>query len=241
MLWHTGGARHENPDARVLLYDVEQQRATAVLREPGRHLAPAWSPSGEDWLAVSTDTGRNQLQYFGTQGVKALMTTDNDEIVFSWSPTSRHVAYAVRERGAESVYGPIHIWDLYTGLTSEVTDVGFRILGFFWSPDGQRLAYLTHLGLPTATWTQWRTVDLVTGQDRGFATFHPSPHMRRIVIGFSQYAQSHRFWSPDGRFLVYSDRDEALVDRVWLVDTWADRDVQPIWVAEGCLGDWSWD
>ena len=62
-----------------------------------------------------------------------------------------------------------------------------------------------------------------------------------MISGFGQRAQSHRFWSPDGRYLVYSDRDDALVDRVWLVDTWADKGTKPILVDQGAIGIWSWD
>ena len=97
------------------------------------------------------------------------------------------------------------------------------------------------MDLGDAVWAQWRVIDLVNGQDRGFAAFHPSPWMEFIISHFSQHAQSHRFWSPDGRYLVYSDRDNALVDRIWLVDTWAEKGAKPILVDEGVIGIWSWD
>jgi hypothetical protein len=64
--------------------------------------------------------------------------------------------------------------------------------------------------------------------------------MRFAIHSFNQYAQSHRFWSPDGRYLVYADRDRALVERVWLVDTWAERGADPIPVDAGSIGFWSW-
>ena len=64
--------------------------------------------------------------------------------------------------------------------------------------------------------------------------------MRFALHSFDQYAQSHRFWSADGRYLVYAGRDSMAVDRVWLVDTWADRGADPILVDEGTLAYWSW-
>jgi TolB protein len=121
-----------------------------------------------------------------------------------------------------------------------VTDDPFRIRAFFWSPDGERLAYLTWLDLPNETWAQWRVFDLTTGRDRGFAAFNPTPLMRFALYSFGQYAQSHRLWSPDGRYLVYADRDIAAVDRIWLVDTWAERGADPILIGEGTLAYWSW-
>jgi hypothetical protein len=64
--------------------------------------------------------------------------------------------------------------------------------------------------------------------------------MRSILSGFDQHGQGHRLWSPNGRYLTYSDRDDALVDRAWLVDTWADSDTKPILVDEGVAAIWSW-
>lgn len=62
-----------------------------------------------------------------------------------------------------------------------------------------------------------------------------------FVIGsFAQFAQSHRFWSPDGRYLPYADRDRHLNERIWLVDTWAVRSAAPLLVDEGVIGVWSW-
>jgi hypothetical protein len=240
MLWHTGGDRRVSPHARLTLYDLERDRVQLLSLEPGLYQAPAWPSAGEAWLAVSWEE-ENQLQSFSPDGATALLTSSSDEIAFSWSPAGRKVAYAVHERGAERVYGPIHIFDPDTGQTRQVTNDSFHILGFFWAPDGQRLGYLTRLDLGHAVWTQWRAIDLVSGQDRGYAAFHPSPWMQRLVSSFSQHAQSHRLWSPDGRYLVYADRDDALVDRVWLVDTWADRGAKPTMVAEGVIGIWSWN
>ena len=104
-----------------------------------------------------------------------------------------------------------------------------------------RSVYLIRLDLPDSHWAQWRTVDWVSGQDRGFAAFSPSPWMWFVINGFSQHCQSHNFWSPDGRYLTYSDRDEFLVDRVWLVDTWAQKGAKPTLVAKGSIAGWSWD
>jgi hypothetical protein len=87
---------------------------------------------------------------------------------------------------------------------------------------------------------QWRVYDLVEEVDRGFAAFNPSYQMRYVISSFNQYAQSHRLWSPDGRYLVYADQDNSRVERVWMVDTFAARGADPILVAKGSMGFWSW-
>jgi hypothetical protein len=83
--------------------------------------------------------------------------------------------------------------------------------------------------------------DLAQNQDRGFKAFNPSLQMRFVIASFNQYAQSHRFWSPDGRYLVYASRNEILrQEQVGLVDTWAEDGPQTIVVAGGSMGFWSW-
>ncbi len=143
--------------------------------------------------------------------------------------------------GADPFYGPIHIYDLASGESRRITDLDLHVQAFFWSPDGARIGYLNWLALPNEAWAQWRVYDLTTNQDRGFNAFLPSFPMRMMIGSFNQYAQSDRFWSPDGRYLTYADRDRALVERVWLVDTLAPRGADPILVDEGVIGVWSWE
>jgi TolB protein len=249
ILWHTGGARRYNSDARMALYHVEDDRVDALFQAPGSFLAPAWSPQGHKWLAVSSSDGADHLQIVPYAGptesnrvqATTLATTSDAEMVFVWSPQGDQVAFARRQVGDAAFYGPVHLFDLDTERMRQVTDDGLRVLGFFWAPDGGRIGYLTRLDLPDAVWMQWRVVDLASDQDRGFTAFHPTPLMRFAVQSFNQYAQSHRFWSPDGRYLLYADRDRKLVERVWLVDTWAKRGTDPILVDRGSIGIWSWN
>lgn len=241
MLWHTGGARRHRPEARIALYDVERRHVETLPQAPGLFLAPAWSPQGEHWLGVAASEAHDQLQIFGGDRPRTVAAVPDGEMVFDWSPDGNRVAYAVRERSDDSFYGPIRLVDLGTGESQQVTDGAFRILAFFWAPDGRRIAYLTRLALPDATWMQWRVFDVAGARDRGYTAFQPSSQMRFVVHSFNQYAQSDRFWSPDGRYLVYADRDRTLVERVWLVDTQAEKGSDPILVGEGSIGFWSWD
>ena len=88
---------------------------------------------------------------------------------------------------------------------------------------------------------QWRVYNVDSGEDRGFKVFNPSLHMRFVMSSFNQYAQSHRFWSPDGRYLVYANRDPLNAERIWLIDTWSEDGNNAILVDEGTMGFWSWN
>jgi TolB protein len=240
LVWHAGTPNQEDGEAALAVYDLDSERAQPLALLPGSFAAPAWSPEGDAWLGVlSTGTG-DELRSVGSTETSVQVTVSATETAFSWSPNGRQVAYATRARSGDPFYGPVQVLDADTGSTSQVTDDPFRIRAFFWSPDGERLAYLTWLDLPNETWAQWRVFDLTTGRDRGFAAFNPTPLMRFALYSFGQYAQSHRLWSPDGRYLVYADRDIAAVDRIWLVDTWAERGADPILIGEGTLAYWSW-
>ncbi|GIK43506.1 MAG: hypothetical protein BroJett011_73390 [Chloroflexota bacterium] len=241
MVWHTGGARRHNEQARLVLYNIERNHAEELPHPPGLFVAPAWSPRGDRWLGVSAEAKVDALQSFGSGQPETLTRALNGQAVFAWSPDGQQVAYAVRAKPGDPFYGPVHIFDWQSGETRRVTDTGFQILGFFWSPDGQRLAYLTWLPVHDATWMQWRVYHMAENRDRGYKVFEPSFQMNFIVNSFNQYAQSDRFWSPDSRYLVYADRDPALVERVWLVDTWSEDGNQAMLVDEGAIGLWSWN
>jgi dipeptidyl aminopeptidase/acylaminoacyl peptidase len=255
LLSHTGGARPQNPLARLVVYNVTHRDLQTLPTPPGAFQAPAWSPDGSGWLVTTPAgeaSGASRLQLFDAASHRPTLLVDEGltgDVSFAWSPDGQRIAYVRKSRPTDDYYGPIQLYDRSTGTSTRLTAPPLRILGFFWAPGGERLAYLTQLDLPDATWMQWRVLHLTppgTGagpsvrQDRGFAAFHPSPLMRFVIHSFNQYAQSHRFWSPDGRYLVYAERDRTLTDRVWLVDTRNLKDRKPLPVAAGSLAFWSW-
>ncbi|MCB0168149.1 MAG: PD40 domain-containing protein, partial [Anaerolineae bacterium] len=241
MLWHTGGSSRFNPDARLALYDIKRDVIEALPHSPASFLAPASSPQGNRWLATMADEAEDTLQIVGPDSPLAVTQTNvGHQIAFGWSPNGQQVAYAAVRNLTDPFYGPIHIFDVETGEAQQLTGNTFCVSGFFWSPDGQKIAYLHKVGCDKP-WLQWRVIDLTTGVERGYNVFTPSYQMRYVIASFDQYAQSHRFWSPDGRYLVYGDQDEDRVERVYLVDTVAERGTLPIFIDEGTMGFWSWN
>lgn len=241
MVWHTGGSSRFNSEAQLTAYDIERNLTKIIPHLPASFLAPAWSPQGERWLATITNDDDDIIQSFGVEPPVSLTKTPaGHQTAFVWSPDGQQVAYASVRNITDPFYGPIHIFELATGESRQLTGNSFRVNGFFWSPDGQKLAYLHKVAFEEP-WLQWRVVDLIEGEERGYNVFNPSFQMRYVLGSFDQYAQSHRFWSPDGRYLVYGDQNEERVQRIHLVDTLAERGTQPIFIDEGTIGFWSWD
>ena len=240
MLWHRGGARRLNAEAQLSLHDLAARRTQTLAPAPGSFLAPAWSPDGSAWLTVTEREAGNGLLLV-TPEEQTVIATGPADIAFAWSPDGARIAYARRDAPTAPAYGAIHVHDVATGQTTRITAPGFHPRAFFWSPTGDRLAYINWLAIPAAHWSQWRVYDFENAAERGYPAFNPTPHLRMIIGSFNQYAQSHRFWSADGRYLLYTDRDKALTERIWVVDTLAEEREEPIFVAQGSLGVWSWD
>lgn len=247
LLWHTGGARRFNPDATLTHFDLGKRQAQPLAQPPGLFQAPAWSPDHTGWIDVVAVDGAQQLRYVqnaepGDLDLEraTILAKPAYDAVFAWSPDGEKIAFATRRNADDPFYSPIQLYDIATGTTTTLTERGLHVQAFFWSPDSTRLGYINWLALPDQDWAQWRTINVESGEDRGFNPFYPSFHMRTMIGSFNQYAQSHRLWSPDGQYLVYADRDAALVERVWLVDTLAPKGTNPQLVDEGSIGVWSW-
>ncbi len=76
------------------------------------------------------------------------------------------------------------------------------------------------------------------GEPRPLAAFRPTRSFLFIVPYFDQYAQSIRFWSPDGRYLVYSDQETSRQAGIWVADAVGEE--PPRRLADGTLAIWSW-
>ena len=87
--------------------------------------------------------------------------TDYDgRVSFLLSPDDRQLAYVATDAEMEaSTLGPLYVVDVETRRTRELSDR--PVLAFYWSPDGQKLAFLT---LDTVNGTDWVALECVGWQ-----------------------------------------------------------------------------
>jgi TolB protein len=260
MLMHIGGARRLSEDARLAILGDQPESTLDVWDDaPANFQAPAWSPDGSRLLYAGEDEGGRQALFVRQRqsGMVEKLANVSGLVRFNWSPDGRWIAF--QQIGDPKIAPLGHVFVRGVGMSdqeSEVRQVSRdAAVAFFWSPDSQHLAILvptlgedlpsTRAGGLAAPLLQeqelllrWWVVDVPDGEPRPVAAFRPTRSFLFVIPYFDQYAQSIRFWSPDGRYLVYSDRETPGQAGIWVADVAGQE--PPRRLSEGILAVWSW-
>jgi len=228
LLLHIGGERVE-----VLSLDGNVE---SLQISGGQFPAPQWADDGARLVYAVADAARQRLIVTDTTGQELTELTDfAGRVSFSLSPDGQRLAYIVTEQDAAlSTLGPLYAVEVATLRTREITSD--PVLAFFWSPAGDKLAYLGleffagRLGLRWYVW-DGRTVT-------PYARFLPTrAFLENYLPFFDQYAQSHRVWAADGRAFVFTGTLADGRSGVWVQAVAPDS--APLWVGPGVFATWS--
>ena len=199
----------------VWLADTAGRQCFAVTKGPDMSMAAAWSPDGQALTFLSTRLGKPQLFIFrpgqGEAGAPHRGAGRRPEIRLvarrkvhrlpdardprpgqDESPgarastpwTSTREGRARRCRSSTSPPGPRSRW----------SSGDFHIMGFSWSPDGSRLAFVTSpKNLEPVTW-DFQTLRVVNRDGSGMKALD-----FRYYAAFTRRGEAA--WSPDGRYL----------------------------------------
>jgi len=234
----------------ITLYDADTDSELQTLPAAvGVMQAPVWSPIDERFL-FTRNGGPNGSDIVVSDG-ETLTTLRGGVfglIGLSWSPNGQYVAYSSLLQNGEST---LAVLDAQNGDVINVIRTEFMI-AHFWSPDSRKIAYVA----PNFTDTQgasvslvqqsapprlaWSVMDVESGVTQRYASWLPSNDMLYLMTYFDQFAQSHRVWSPDSRYLVYGITDERGVEQVIILDT-STPDTLTYTLAEGRIGIWSYE
>ena len=252
LIVHIGGASSANPDARLAFIGLDGSNTKQELNlKPGSFEAPAWSPAG-DVLALATqnDKGDDELILAGQDGkVKQVLTRLSGPVDFAWSPKGVYLAYAVFDPAGSAPTVHLVVLDsTHPDLKNQVAQGG--LVAFFWSPDGQKIAYFSlGGGGPSARSFQTvaqtkrsaslvvRVYDRISGETKEVGTFTPTVSFQQVLPFYSQYQRSATIWSPDGRNLVLSGVDSAGNNAIYTVGADGSQFHK---IADGDLAFWSW-
>jgi TolB protein len=170
--------------------------------------SPQWATSGEELVYAVLEDGLQRLIVTDLEGHLLNEITDYVErITFSLSPNGSQIAYIESDSDAGmAALGPLFVYDLESQQTRELSSD--PTIAFYWSPDSEKLAYLTPDSGGQRVNFRWSVWD---GEEKiEYADFLPSrTFFQSYLAFFDQYAQSMSIWSPDSSAFAYSGTDRG--------------------------------
>jgi dipeptidyl aminopeptidase/acylaminoacyl peptidase len=148
-------------ETEIWLADAARGAPRQLTRAKGSSQQPAWSPDGR-WIAfVSDRTGKQQLYRMSLAGGEAEALTETTEGVaaFRWAPDGASIAFTMTDPVPEDMkarekrwgdvriedqdprYAHLHLLDLTSRQSRQLTSGSFVVGAFDWSPDGRRIAF----------------------------------------------------------------------------------------------------
>ena len=252
---HAGGSVAANPNgARLSLLQVGPVISeTGLGIKPTNFQAPVYSPDGEYALLAGAAGDQQQLILTDASGrLQRVLADYEGSIAFDWAPKGDFAAYLTADSTGQALVGDLTFLDLRKPNEPEIiTTEAKDVMGFFWAPDGKKLAFFVPVVLGEAAEGQEQTaentrflLELYVAEPKGgdikrIAAFQPTPTFLNIFPFFDQYQRSVTIWSPNSRYLVVSALAGEDVQGLFIVP--ASGDFEPRFLTEGRLGFWSWD
>jgi TolB protein len=228
------------PDTEILEYGLDIQ--------PASFQAPAWSPDGSRIALTRSSGSENQLIVTDSAGRNPkTVGTFTSKTAFAWSSDGTRLAYLDGTQAlANGAVGALHVVDMQ-GSKEIIEDQ--EIAAFFWSPNGEKIAYFILLPITNSSTedtantdqqyaVQLNVLDVEKGESWELFTYRPTEQFLNILPIFDQYHQSATIWSPDNNNLVISFVDED--NNPGIVIAAASGQLEPRLLAEGYIAFWSW-
>ncbi len=217
--------------------------------------APALSPDGAQ-LAYTASQGEvhgvftramGQAPFDETQPEtqRPLLLAETRALAaFAWAPDASSLAVSEQSGPGSPLFNRLSLLPA-DGSPSSVL-VEEEHLAFFWSPAGDRIAWV---GVDPATREMELSVSPVDGGEaRSLFRFSPTGEFFTYLSFFDQYAYSHSLWSPDGSALVVAGNEGAETGRrngsgpsggrIYVVDAVTGETRR---IASGRMAVWSWN
>ncbi|MSQ35272.1 MAG: hypothetical protein EXR57_05595 [Dehalococcoidia bacterium] len=169
---------------------------------------------------------------------------------FRWSPTADMIA--IVRGGQEGLFESLSLYSLADG--SERLLVKRTMYGFWWSPDGSKVA-VAAVSSSYRRSVDWYVVDIASGSETSLGSNLPTLEFEFVLSFFDQFSNASQIWSPDSRNIVVSGamlkaldkvpetRDQAQAppvnepEQAWVLD--ASGAFAPVAIGPGFLAFWS--
>ena len=218
-----------SPDGRLLAYAATEGEVHGVfVRDIGPPPAFAPSPSGGG---------------LGWGQPRLLMET-RALAAFAWAPDGSALAVSEQASPGSPLFNRLSLLSADGSSSSVLVEEAH--LAFFWSPAGDRIAWV---GVDPATREMELTISPVGGgEPRRLFRFSPTGEFFTYLSFFDQYAYSHSLWSPDGSALVVAGNEGIESGRrngsvpsggqIYVVDAGTGESRR---IASGKTAVWSWN
>ncbi|HUP75903.1 MAG TPA: hypothetical protein VM282_22915 [Acidimicrobiales bacterium] len=212
-------------DADLFVVDLDTGVSNPLQVTAAGFETPVWLEGNSVLLAVEDGPNRFLSIIDVTTGRRQDLLRYEGTIQFVVDQSGQRIAYQVNSGGGggnnpamfqqaptttipTATIGRLSLYERRNNSTRSILDSA--ALAFTWSPASDRLAFLAQAGGGAVQWRFWtdRTIE-------SSVLFQPSPAAQQHLAAFTQYDQSTRWFSPDGKAFVFSGR-VADLDGVWV-------------------------
>ena len=184
-------SRGASRDNDVWVYDVGRGTPTRLTFD-GQNTFPIWSPDGKRLVYASSTTDVNNLYATNVDGSgepERLTTSDSEQFPSSWASTGNVIAFLQLPGSGAGSSGGIWVLPLEGDRKPRLfLESRFTLKYPEFSPDGHWMAYVSN----------------ESGADEVYVQPYPGPGQK---IRISTGGGSAPIWTPNGRELLYRDRD----------------------------------